>query len=304
MNVTLILFNRPGPTARVLARVRDARPSTLLVICDGPRPHRPDDAGRVAAVRRLVDESIDWPCRVLRDYSETNLGCMRRIQTGLNWVFSQVEETIVLEDDCLPHPDFFTFAASTLARYRDDPRVMNISGTNLIARRHRPRHACWFSQHTWIWGWATWRRAWRHYDADYSTWDARLPALRASFASAWERQYWISTFDQARRNLQAANSWGFQWNYTCRSLGGLTAMPRANLVENLGFTADSTHTDDLARLARPTSALGPLSYPESHYTDPYAEDLWTRVYAGAPTTPLANLKSRLRILRNPKPAVA
>ncbi len=296
--VVLIVFNRPDLAGRILERVRAARPPRLLVVCDGPRANRPGDHARVEAVRALFATAIDWDCEVIREYAETNLGCMDRIHTGLNRAFDLFPEAIILEDDCLPDPSFFRFCDEMLERYRDEPRVMNIAGTNLVAGRHRPAADYWFSHHPWTWGWASWRRAWQHNDYELKTWQDRQAELRASFASRWERQYWLSTFAHARRDLRAADSWDFQWNFSCRTHGGLSVVPRYNLVENLGFGTDSTHTRaDMSRLAVPTRPLSfPLAHPDTMDVDRYADDLHTRVYAGESTGPFANLRARLRLL--------
>jgi hypothetical protein len=295
--VVMIVFNRPDLARRVFERVRAARPPKLLVVCDGPRASRPADAPRVAAVREIFDQGVDWPCEVIRDYSPQNVGCMDRIHTGLNRAFAEFEEAIVLEDDCLPEPDFFPFCDELLARYRDDERVMNIAGTNFIADRYQPATSYFFTHHPWTWGWASWRRAWRHNDFHLATWDARQNELRASFASNWERQYWISTFEQARRDLRKTDCWDFQWNFSCRTNGGVSIAPRNNLIENLGFGADSTHTaSDMSRLAVKTKPLGfPLTHPEKISIDRYADDLVTRIYAGAPVDFVNNLKARARL---------
>jgi hypothetical protein len=297
--VTFLVFNRPDLTAQVFARIRDARPPKLLIVCDGPRANRPDDAVKVAAVRKLIDHGIDWPCEVLRNFAEQNLGCRNRIASGLTWAFEQVEESIILEDDCLPDPSFFLFAEAMLSRFRDDPRVMHVSGNNLIAPHRRSDHAYWFSRHPWIWGWATWRRAWRHYDADMRTWDERRATLGASFASERERAFWIAAYDDVRRDLTKAGTWDFPWVYTCRSLGGLCVFPRENLIENLGFGGDSTHTSkEMNRLRLPTRELGPIDHPAHRGVDRYADDLLTRIYAGEKISPWHNLKARLRLWRD------
>ncbi len=294
--VVFIVFSRPEVTAQVFARIRSARPARLHVICDGPRPHKPDDAAKVAAVRAIIDRGVDWPCHLVRDYSEHNLGCRDRIATGLNRVFEQVEEAIILEDDCLPDPSFFGFCGELLARYRHDERVLHIGGTNLAAGHIRTSDSYWFTHHAWIWGWATWRRAWRRYDFTMRTWDERRAALHASFASPWERQYWLSTWEPVRRDPVAANTWGFPWMYTVRALGGLSILPTRNLVENLGFGVDSTHTHaDVARLRTPTAATGALRHPARLTVSRYRDELITRVYAGAPVGFVANLRARLRL---------
>jgi len=297
--VTFLVFNRPELTAQVFARIRAARPPKLLVVCDGPRPNRPDDIEKVAAVRNLIDRGIDWPCEVLRNYAEQNLGCRNRIASGITWAFEQVEESIILEDDCLPDPSFFEYAETMLNRYRDDERIMHVAGNNLTAAHHRQADSYWFSHHAWIWGWATWRRAWRHYDADMRTWNERRSALEASFASSWERAFWIAAYEEARRDLTKAGTWDFPWVYTCRSLGGLCIFPRENLIENLGFGGDSTHTsNEMNRLRLPTQNLGAITHPKVQSVDRYADDLLTRIYAGSSVSLWGNLKARLRLWRD------
>ena len=297
--VTFLVFNRPELTAQVFARIRDARPPKLLIVCDGPRPNRPDDIEKVTSVRNLIDRGIDWPCEVLRNYAEQNLGCRNRIASGITWAFEQVEESIILEDDCLPDPSFFEYAETMLNRYRDDERIMHVAGNNLTAPYRRRADSYWFSHHAWIWGWATWRRAWQHYDADMSTWDNRRSALEASFASSWERAFWIAAYEEARRDLTKAGTWDFPWVYTCRSLGGLCIFPRENLIENLGFGGDSTHTsNEMNRLRLPTQNLGAITHPIVQSVDRYADDLLTRIYAGSSVSLLSNLKARLRLWRD------
>ena len=158
--IVFIVFNRPELTRRVFASIREARPSKLLVVCDGPRSGRPDDREKVAAVRQVIANGVDWPCDVRREYSESNLGCRERVVSGLNWVFALVEEAIVLEDDCLPDASFFAFAEEMLARYRNDPRVLHIGGNNFTSDKYHLSHSYAFSRYGHIWGWATWRRAW------------------------------------------------------------------------------------------------------------------------------------------------
>ena len=240
--VVFLVFNRPDTTRRVFERIRQARPPKLLVVCDGPRPHVPADAARVAEVCAIIAQGVDWPCEVLTHYAEKNLGCRVRVSSGLDWAFSLVEEAIIIEDDCLPDPSFFTFCETMLARYREDERVMHINGTNFLAAHLRVSSDFFFSKYVWVWGWATWRRAWRQYDPTMASWDERLPRLEESFDAGADRAFWLSTFEQARADWQKTNTWDFQWVYTCWTLGALTAMPSVNLVENLGIGGDSTHT--------------------------------------------------------------
>ena len=126
--VAFVVFNRPACTARTLAAIRQAQPPRLLVIADGPRPAHPDDVKLCADVRNIVDEGVDWPCEVERNYAVGNLGCALRVSSGLTWAFSRAERLVVIEDDCLPDPSFFWFCDELLGRYADDTRIGQICG--------------------------------------------------------------------------------------------------------------------------------------------------------------------------------
>lgn len=297
--VIFIVFNRPEPTARVFARIRQARPTDLLVVGDGARPGREGEDHRVEATRRVVLDGIDWPCNVRTDFSPHNLGCRQRVASGLSWAFSQVSEAIVLEDDCLPDPSFFEFCTSLLTRYRDDASVMQINGTNLAPHRLPGGAAYRFSRYAWPWGWAGWARAWSHYDSEFGTWSDRRTAVRDSFASAWEAQYWLSLWDRARRDQAKGDTWAFPWQFSVRAAGGRVVMPRENLVQNLGFGPDATHTsgDALNHLANRSAPAGPLVHPIREDIDPLAEERFTRAYAGVAPGLVAEFKSRLRVWR-------
>ncbi|MFN0084288.1 MAG: glycosyltransferase family 2 protein [Blastocatellia bacterium] len=261
--VVIILFNRPEPTAKVFAEIRRARPRRLLLVADGPRRDRAGEAARCAAAR-AVAERVDWDCEVRSDYAAENLGCRRRIAGGMDWVFEQVEEAIVLEDDCVPHPDFFPYCEEMLARYRDDPRVMHIAGVNYQFGARPFPHSYYFSRYNHSTGWATWRRAWRRFDGEMREW----PALRDSgwlaelFEDARDRADWHRSFQMAYE--KRIDSWAYCWTFACWAAGGLTILPRVNLISNIGFALDGTHTKNRrSRFANmPVEALGfPLDHP-------------------------------------------
>ena len=123
-----MVFNRPDTTKQVFETIRKARPAQLFVAADGPRENRPDEAEKCAEVRRIVDNGIDWDCKVHRLYRDKNLGCKIACSSAIDWFFEHVDEGIILEDDTLPHPTFFQFCEELLKRYRDDERIMLISG--------------------------------------------------------------------------------------------------------------------------------------------------------------------------------
>lgn len=298
--VIFLVFNRPELTARVLARIREARPPQLLVVCDGPRREYPGDLENVAAVRRAITAGVDWPCKVMKDYADENMGCRTRVASGLTWAFSQVDEAIILEDDCLPDPSFFPFCNELLNMYRDDERVMHIAGTNLSAPYVGRSSSYWFSHQPCIWGWASWSRAWRHYDLEMSTWDARFGVLRSSFSSNWETHYWLPVLAQARIEKESLNTWDFSWMYTCRSLHGLCIIPRNNLIENLGFGSHASHTTTINPcLQIPATDAGPMRHPRKICRDRFGDDMLTRAYAGDRVDWIGHLQARVRVMREP-----
>jgi hypothetical protein len=256
--IAFLVFNRPDLTARVFARIAAARPRTLLVVADGPR--HTDDRPLCEAVRRLL-ERVDWPCDMRRNYADANLGCRRRIASGLDWVFREVEEAVILEDDCLPDPTFFAFCAELLERYRHDGRIMHIGGNTFVRRPHTP-YSYYFSRYPHIWGWATWRRAWQYYDLEMKTW----PRFKAEGRMAQvtgdprEQEDYARLFDSMHAGR--INTWDYAWNYACWAQSGLAIAPSRNLVSNIGFRPDATHVGEQTRVANlPTYALASLRHP-------------------------------------------
>ncbi len=161
--VLFLVFNRPDSTRKVFDAIRSARPPKLYITADGPRPDRPAEAKLCSEVRAIAS-AVDWPCEVKTLFRESNLGCKAGVSSGITWFFSHEDEGIILEDDVLPVPTFFNFCDEMLERYRDDARVSMISGCNLISNHFSPKQSYFFSRYNLIWGWATWRRAWQHYD--------------------------------------------------------------------------------------------------------------------------------------------
>ncbi|GIV76369.1 MAG: hemolytic protein HlpA [Litorilinea sp.] len=259
--VIFLIFNRPDTTAQVFAEIAKARPRRLLVVADGPRPHRPDDVEKCAAARAIIDQ-VDWDCEVMTNFAETNMGLKDRVASGLTWGFEQVEEAIVLEDDCVPHPTFFRFCEELLAKYRHDSRVMTISGNNFQFGRRRTSYSYYFSRYNHCWGWASWRRAWQYYDHEMRLW----PEIRDGnwlYDILQDRsavRYWRRIFQRTYDN--EINSWAYRWTFACWVQSGLTVLPAVNLVSNVGFDQEATHTRGRSRVAYlPTE---PLNWPLMH----------------------------------------
>ena len=261
--VVLISFNRPAATRRTLQSIREAAPAELLLIADGPRPSNPDDLAKCEAVRREL-EAIDWPCQVHRRYADENLGLVTNIEGGLDWAFDQVPEAIILEDDCLPNADFFRFCTELLAYYRDTENVWQITG------RAPTVPGGWFGGADYaftvlgsIWGWATWHRAWVTHRGRSSA-DAPVPTVSDSELSnsllmtrAGRRYFADIARDPGRKEF----GWAGHWSLSMVAERGLAVIPKANMIEAIGFGPDATNTTEAIR-QRPLEQIDwPLSHP-------------------------------------------
>jgi hypothetical protein len=262
--VALFVFNRPDTTRRVFAAIAALRPARLLLVADGPRSAKPGEAETCRQVREIISR-VDWPCEVSTNFADQNLGCGERMISGLNWVFSLVEEAILLEDDCLPHPTFFPYCQELLDRYRGDSRVAYISGDNLIAEHLKTDSSYYFSRIGGIWGWATWRTEWQRYDRHLKDWPKlKSEGLLAEMFDRPQIVYCTNTFD-AMYEKRGPDTWDHQWLYTTLKNNSVIAVPRANLVANIGYGADGTHTvDPDPRFTQPAVAMEfPLRHPPS-----------------------------------------
>ena len=241
MNVAFLIYNRPDLTQRVFTEIVKAQPERLLVVADGPKN---ESEMKKCEDARAVVEAVGWDCDVRKNFSDTNLGCRKRISSGLDWVFSQVKEAVVLEDDCLPGRTFFRFCTELLDRYRDDMRVGHISGTNLGQRAPRGTYSYYFSRYSRIWGWATWRRAWQQYDVGMKLW----PEIEASgrhydmFSSREEAEHFRRFWNAVCRGK--VDTWDVQWLFCGLVHGSLSVTPNVNLVSNIGFGSGASRTSD------------------------------------------------------------
>jgi hypothetical protein len=259
--VAFLIFNRPETTEKVFAEIAKAKPSTLLVVADGPRTDRPGEIEKCSKTRAIIDR-VDWECEILTNYSDVNLGCKRRISSGLDWVFDTVEEAIILEDDCLPDPTFFRFCEELLEKYRDDERIAMISGDNFQFGRKRTEHSYYFSRYPHIWGWATWRRSWLNYDVNMKLWPKIRDGgwLKDFLDDTKNVRYWSEIFEKVHQGK--IDTWDYQWTFSCWMQSALTILPNVNLISNIGFGSDALHTKEKNRLAGMKTE--PIMFPISH----------------------------------------
>ena len=275
--IAFVTFNRPDCASASMQRIREARPAQLFLVSDGPREHVAGEADLVRQTRQQCEDAVDWDCDVQRIYSDHNLGCGQRISSAITQAFESVEKLIVLEDDCVAHEDFFPYCDKLLDRYRDDERIMAISGDNFQHGQSRTLASYYFSVYAHCWGWATWRRAWNNFDLKLSHWPAFRDGgfLGSICQNQWECDYWTDAFD--RSYAGHVDTWDFAWMLACWMNHGLTAIPRVNLISNIGHDERATHTQKVTdESGLQTHALGDIVHPRNvvrhSQADRYTDD--------------------------------
>lgn len=239
--VLFIIFNRPDTTGRVFECIQEVKPKQLFIAGDGPRENFASDLLNVQLTRQIVNR-VNWDCELHTLFQATNLGCKKGPVAAIDWFFHNVDSGIILEDDCLPHASFFPFCEELLEKYKDNEEVMMIGGNNYQVGRKRGNCSYYFSVFGHIWGWATWKRAWKHNDPDLETW----PEVRNS---DWISEFMLSKegAKQYTKWLDAVLSgdlaaWDYVWSYSRWRQNGLSIVPNNNLVTNIGIDEKATHT--------------------------------------------------------------
>jgi hypothetical protein len=277
--ILFLIFNRPGTTERVFQTIRAIRPRQLFVSADGPRLSKKNEQLQCEETRSII-RNIDWDCTLKTNFSEKNLGCRVAVSSAIDWFFANVNEGIILEDDCLPDQSFFPFCESLLQKYRRDLRIMHINGVNCQDGVLRGNGSYYFSGLSHVWGWATWKRAWDAYDVNIATYPEFLATnmLQDMFPLQAMQRYWRKRFDLVFNRLK--DTWDFQWQYSLSINNGLCITPNVNLVSNIGFNLNATHTiDNFHSLAnRPTSSLASIVHPPFVSADHAADRYEFRKY--------------------------
>ncbi|MEO0795894.1 MAG: glycosyltransferase family 2 protein [Verrucomicrobiota bacterium] len=259
--IALIVYRRPESVAKLMACLGRVKPTKLYVIADVPRdPKWQAECDETFAIAT----NPSWNCELFVDRAKENLGCRRRISSGVDWVFSQEETVVVLEDDLEPADSFFPFCAELLERYRDDKRIMHIGGNNHQQGIARTPDSYYFSKHTHCWGWASWRRAWQHFDHELTNWPTFRDGgfMERVCPDPLEREYFAGKLDGVLNG--DIDSWAYIWTYSCWRQNGLGIIPAVNLVANHGFDDSATHTKGSHALQELRAEE--LSFPLQHPT--------------------------------------
>lgn len=266
--ILLNVFNRPDETARVLDALAVQQIPILYVHCDGPREENILDVKNVAKVKQLIIEKITWDCEIHTMYEEKNYGCGLGPCRAISWFFENVEEGIILEDDCLPHPDFFIYCQELLELYRNNEQIAIIGGTNRHPNRRKNEYSYFFSPYSEIWGWASWRRVWQLYDYDFDVTDMDFAFKMYPFVkSIGATKYWIELLHKVRKdtNVGMKTYWDYQLDLNFLYLNKIHIVPSVNLVSNIGFNENATHTtSSISQFANTlTYPILPLIHPKA-----------------------------------------
>lgn len=262
--VLLIIFNRPHTAQKVFDEIRKIKPRDLYIAADGPRKDRPDDILKCEATRAIAQQ-VDWECNLQLFFRDENRGCGHGPAEAITWFFSHAEQGIILEDDCLPNPDFFRYCEEVLNRYKEDPRVAIVSGTNPVRTWKAKERSYLISVLPNTWGWATWRRAWDTFDYHALAWftEEGKERVRKTLGNDLYFNHFQQEFDSYFKEARP-DVWDFQWYFCCLYHGSYGIIPTGNLISNVGFDEHATHTFKAtdAKANLPTYSLTfPLKHP-------------------------------------------
>jgi hypothetical protein len=260
--VLFIIFNRPDTTQRVFDKIKEAQPQRLYVAADGPRATKPTEAEMCEQARAIIKQ-VDWPCEVKTLFRDSNLGCKHAVSSAIDWYFENEEEGIILEDDCLPANDFFRYCDTMLEQYRYDTRIRHVGGCNLQMGKKWGDASYYFSNMTHVWGWAGWRRVWKEYDKELSRYHSNevRPQLETIFSDKFIVDTWEELFNHVKGGR--IDTWDYQLGFLNFFNNSLSVIPNVNLISNIGFGENSTHTTDANSLNAnlPLGKLGDITHP-------------------------------------------
>jgi hypothetical protein len=260
--ILFIIFNRPDTTQRVFDKIKETQPPRLYVAADGPRATKPTEAEMCEQARAIIKQ-VDWPCEVKMLFRDSNLGCKHAVSSAIDWYFENEEEGIILEDDCLPANDFFRYCDTMLERYRHDTRIRHVGGCNLQMGKKWGDASYYFSNMTHVWGWAGWRRVWKEYDKELSRYHSNevRPQLETIFSDKFIVDTWEELFNHVKGGR--IDTWDYQLGFLNFFNNSLSVIPNVNLISNIGFGENSTHTTDANSLNAnlPLGKLGDITHP-------------------------------------------
>lgn len=303
--VLLIIFNRPDLTQQVFDAIKAVKPKQLFVSADGSREEIAGETSKCKKVRNIINQ-VDWDCNVKTLFHKKNLGCKIGVSSAVNWFFNHVDEGIILEDDCLPDKSFFSFCQELLHHYRHNNKILHIGGNNFQFGQKHGDGTYFFSTYGYIWGWASWKRAWKLYDINCKglTEFKEKKMIENITQNKEIQQYWLNIFDKVHQG--EIDSWAYQWVFAIWRNMGLTIVPNVNLVSNIGFGhKDAVHTTAYENVfanlktGRLSSIIHPLEIKRDKAADEFVLELVYKEHNSKPSIfkrVIGKLKSINRIL--------
>lgn len=280
--VLFLIFNRLDTAKLVFEAIRQAKPPRLYIASDGPRDNKEGENEKVKEVRDYVTSSIDWECQVKTLLRDKNLGCGKAVSSAITWFFKNEEMGIILEDDCLPSLGFFYFCETMLKRYASDMRINSICGTNVIYKWKDTVSSYFFSSESGIWGWASWANRWQDYSFKIEDFDEKI--IKKNISHKLKLKCILKRFNALR--FHGFDTWDYQWAYCAIKNMRLCIMPSVNLVSNIGFGEDATHTTDENSFVSRISAgnlLFPLKHPEKVELDKEFDNKFAEIFYNTQT---------------------
>lgn len=280
--ILFIIFNRPDTTERVFEVIKKIKPKRLYIAADGPRSDRQGEAELCIKTRHIAT-AIDWPCEVKTRFLDKNIGCRNAVPEAISWFFSHEEKGIILEDDCLADPSFFYFCENLLDKYCNDQEIMMISGDNFQANEFKLKDdsSYYFSKYANIWGWASWRRAWKNFSNNFKELDDKImkQQIKKSFSEWKERRYWYG-FYKKLKNGRRLGSWDANWSLSLIYHGGISLVPNINMIQNIGFGSGATHSTGDYQMSILNGSIKKIIHPKNRLVNKEADNfLFKKIYS-------------------------
>ena len=277
--ILILAWKRPNHVKKVISSLRKIKPINIYVSCDGSDGINKLESSLVEETREVIQKEIDWECKINFNFSKKKLGCRFGVSNGINWFFQNVNEGIIIEDDCIIHPHFFHFAEVLLEKYKYDSRIGSISASNLQNGIKRGSSSYYFSKYHHCWGWATWKDRWKNYDQELESWKfIKTNKLeRQIFGTNSEIKYWNRIF-QKLYHFNKPDSWAYRWFISCQANRLISIIPNINLAQNIGFGKDGTNTIkgesplkiDIEEISK--FSMLPIKHPEFIITSSLADE--------------------------------
>lgn len=289
--ILFLIFNRPEITQRVFEEIRKQKPKFLFIAADGPRQDNKQDLEKCQVTRNLVVKGIDWDCEVKTLFRDKNLGCGIAVSEAITWFFNNVEQGIILEDDCMPHFSFFGYCETLLEKYKNNENVYGISGNNFQNGLLRGDASYFFSNYSHIWGWASWKRAWKYYDFNLENLEGfeKSKIINKIDKRKTFKNYWILIFKKTA--IKEIDTWDYQWLFTIWYNRGIMIAPNVNLISNIGFGKQATHTTLDSPFANMiTQNIGKISHPKNTKINKKADRYTSNKVYNIPTRTKSNFE--------------